>query len=507
MDLVVVGGGVTGTGVALDAAARGLSVALVEAEDLGWGTSRWSTKLVHGGLRHLAHGDLPLARESAVERGTLMTRTAPHLVRPLPQLVPLHHNVSRRTEATLSAGLRTEDALRRSARTPSSVLPAPRRIPAVEAAALVPGLRSDGLRGGLLSFDGRLTDDARLVVALARTAAGFGARILTRVRIDALDHDGADAVDRHSGESLRINARSVVNATGVWAGELSPEVRLHASRGSHLVLDAAAAGLAGTSLAVPMPGGPGRFALLLPQPDGRAYLGVTDEPLDGPIPPVSEVPEVPDSDVDFLLGAMRDALGRPLGREHVLGSFAGLFPLLASGPGAAGGRIRALLGRSDESDLSRKHAVLTSPEGVVTVIGGELTTYRRTAADAVDTAVRAAGLHAGPSRTTAVPLVGAAPRDSLAAVEADPRLVSTYGTEATRVAAIGELDAELTRRVCAASPLTAAEVVWAVRHEGALDADDVLDRRSRIGLVAADRAAAGPTVEEIVQRALHGVLA
>ncbi|MGP4021079.1 glycerol-3-phosphate dehydrogenase/oxidase [Saccharopolyspora sp. 5N708] len=492
VDLLVVGGGVTGTGVALDAAARGLSVALVEAEDLAWGTSRWSSKLVHGGLRYLAHGDIALAHESAVERNVLMTRTAPHLVRTLPQLIPLHGSMSRRRELLLAAGLHAGDALRRAARTPADVLPPPRRIPAAEALALVPGLRSAELRGGLLSFDGQLVDDARLVVALARTAAGFGARILTRARVRQLDGDGADVVDQRSGGSLRIRARSVVNAAGVWAGQLAPDVQLRPSRGSHLLVDADAAGVAATALIAPMPGGAGRFLLLVPQPDGRALLGLTDEPVPGPIP---SVPEVPQSDVDFLLAAVRDLLGQPLERKHVLGSFAGLRPLLAQP------------GRKQSADLSRRHAVLTSPDGVVTVVGGKLTTYRKMAADAVDAAVGAGGLSAGPSRTAAVALVGAAPRRHLTDIEATARLVGKYGTEAARVAALAELDPELAEPVAPGLLLTAAEVLWAVRHEGALDADDVLDRRSRVGLNPADRESARPVVEELVERALHGVSA
>ncbi|RCW43642.1 glycerol-3-phosphate dehydrogenase [Halopolyspora algeriensis] len=503
VDMLVVGGGVTGTGVALDAAARGLSVALVEAEDLAWGTSRWSSKLVHGGLRYLAHGELGLARESAVERGVLMTRTAPHLVRTLPQLIPLHSGVSRRSELTLSSGLHAGDALRRSARTPSSVLPPPHRVPEAEARALVPGLRLDGLRGGLLSFDGQLVDDARLVVALARTAAGFGARILTRVRARTLDRNGAEVVDQRSGESLRIRAHSVVNATGVWADELAPEIRLRPSRGSHLVLDADAAGLAGTAVIAPLPEHSGRFLLLLPQPDGHAYLGLTDEPVEGPVP---SVPEVPESDVDFLLSAASRALGRPLGREHVLGSFAGLRPLLdATGPRGGFGALRRRSGGS--ADLSRKHAVLTSAGGVVTVVGGKLTTYRKMAAEAVDTALGSAGLPAGPSRTAAVPLVGAAERARLDSIEAAPRLVSRYGTEAARVAALAELDPDLADPVVESLPLTAAEVLWAVRHEGAFDTDDVLDRRTRLGLAPAERETAHATVAGLVARAMHGVYA
>jgi glycerol-3-phosphate dehydrogenase len=484
VDLLVVGGGVTGAGVALDAASRGLSVCLLEANDLAFGTSRWSSKLIHGGLRYLAQGDVRLAHESAVERGVLMTRTAPHLVRALPQLIPLHGNDRGNL---LMAGLRAGDGLRRAARTPSDVLPGPRRVPAAEALALAPGLRRNGLQGGLLSFDGQLVDDARLVLALARTAAGFGARIITRARVTSLNGNGAHAVDQLTGVEFGVRARSVVNAAGVWAGELVDSVRLRPSRGSHLVLDAAAAGLSGTALTVPVPGEPNRFVLLLPQQDGRLYLGLTDEPVDGPIP---DVPEVPQSDVDFLLDVASSVLERRLGPQDVLGSFAGLRPLV-HGPG----------GRS--ADLSRKHAVITSPSGVITVVGGKLTTYRRMASDAVDAAVRVRGLAAGPSRTAEVALVGAGPRRSLAALEVAPRLVARYGVEATRIAALAELDPDLAEPVD--DSLSAAEVVFAVRHEGALDAADVLDRRSRIGLVPAQRAAAEPIVAELVARALAGL--
>ncbi|WP_367138701.1 glycerol-3-phosphate dehydrogenase/oxidase [Saccharothrix sp. HUAS TT1] len=453
VDLLVVGGGVTGAGVALDAASRGLSVCLLEAHDLAFGTSRWSSKLVHGGLRYLAQGEVGLAYESAVERGVLMTRTAPHLVRALPQLVPLH---GRSNDPVVLAGLRAGDALRRLARTPSRVLPGPRRVSAVEALALAPGLRRADLRGGLLSFDGQLVDDARLVVALARTAAGFGARIVTRARVTSLTGRGADVLDVLTGASLHVRARAVVNAAGVWAGGLVDDVALRPSRGSHLVLSAATVGLAGTALTVPIPGSRNRFALVLPQRDGRVYAGLTDEPVTGPIP---DVPTVPQSDVDFLLAATSSVLERRLTAADVLGSFAGLRPLLDTGDGPS-------------ADLSRRHAVLTR-DGVTTVVGGKLTTYRRMAADAVD----ATGLTTTRSRTADLPLVGAGP------AAGPPELVARYGSEAARVAEVGE-------------------VAWAVRHEGALSADDVLDRRTRTGLVPTDRAAAEPAVTTAVAEEL-----
>ncbi|PPK70472.1 glycerol-3-phosphate dehydrogenase/oxidase [Actinokineospora auranticolor] len=493
VDLLVVGGGVTGTGVALDAAARGLRVALVEARDLAFGTSRWSSKLVHGGLRYLARGDVALAHESAVERGVLMATTAPHLVRTLPQLVPLHPPVSTRDASLTYTGLLAGDTLRRAARTPASLLPRPRRVSTPEALALAPGLRRTGLRGGLLSFDGQLVDDARLVVALARTAASLGARIVTQARVTGLTGTGAEVVDGMTGTRSEIRARAVVNATGVWAGTLVPSVRLRPSLGSHLVLDARSVDCGATALTIPIPGSFGRFALLLPQDDGRAYLGLTDEPLDGPVP---DVPVAPESDVDFLLDVGSSVLETRLTRADVLGTFAGLRPLVDA-PGV----------NSRSADLSRHHAVSTSPDGVITLVGGKLTTYRRMAADAVDAAVDTAGLNCGPSRTGKLPLVGAASRSALSTVDAPRRLVARYGTEAPTVHALGLLDPELAEPVAPGSPVTAAEVVWAVRQEGALTAEDVLHRRTRIGLVDADAAAALPAVERLVVKALNGLLA
>ena len=464
-DVLVVGGGVTGTGVALDAASRGLTVCLLEAHDLAFGTSRWSSKLVHGGLRYLAHGDFALAHESAVERGILMTRTAPHLVRALPQVVPLYDDRG----TVVMTGLRAGDLLRRAARTPSTLLPPPRRIPAAEALALVPGLRKEGLRGGLLSYDGQLTDDARLVVALARTAAGFGAKILTRTKVTTLTGEGAEAVDTLTNTTFQVKARSVINAAGIWSATLVDTIQLRPSRGSHLVLDAATNGITTTAITIPVPGERNRYALALPQQDGRLYIGLTDEPTGGPLP---DVPEVPQSDVDFLLTVASSVLERKLTHQDVLGSYAGLRPLLA---GTA----------TKSADLSRKHAVLTSPTGVLTVVGGKLTTYRRMAADAVDTAVQAHNLTATPCRTTNLPLVGTGK------TTAPHRLATRYGTEAEALLA-------LNRPEKISHDITAAEILWAIHHEGALTPDDILDRRTRIGLVSQDRQAAEAIVTALL---------
>ncbi len=483
VDLLVVGLGVTGAGVALDAASRGLDVVAVDAHDIAFGTSRWSSKLVHGGLRYLANGQVGVAYESAVERGILMTRTAPHLTHPLPMVTPLMPMVSGFQSRLVAGGLRAGDLLRVSARTSRSVLPRPRRLSATETAALAPPLRTRGLRGGLLSWDGQLEDDARLVVSIARTAAGHGARILTRTRVLSLTGSGAEVRDELTGRVSTIRARAVVNAAGVWAGELVPEVTLRPSRGTHLVLRGSS--LPGLSVAVtaPVPGASNRFVLVLPQPDGMVYVGLTDEPVDGPVP---DVPEPSESEIGFLLDVVGAVFERPLHRDDVVGAYAGLRPLLHSE------------GRT--ADLSRRHAVLTSATGVVTVVGGKLTTYRKMAEDAVDAAVARAGLVAGACRTRDLPLVGAAPRDVLASVEGPARLVRRYGVEASEVlaAAAAVVDDPL-RPVAPGSPITWAELLWAVTHEGALDVDDLLDRRTRVGLVPADRTLAEPAARE----ALH----
>ncbi|GJF26404.1 glycerol-3-phosphate dehydrogenase/oxidase [Streptomyces sp. HO565] len=492
VDVLVVGLGATGAGAALDAAARGLSVVAVDAHDLAFGTSRWSSKLIHGGLRYLASAQLDVAHESAVERGVLMERTAPHLVRAQPFVLPLTPLVSR-AQATLAwAGFRAGDTLRLAARTARATLPAPRRLSAVETRHLAPALRSAGLRGGLLSWDGRLTDDARLVTALARTAAAHGARILTRVRALELTSSGARTRDEVTGEEGEIRARAVINASGVWAGDLVDGIRIRPSRGTHLVLRSDHLGPLPAGLHVPIPGETNRFVLVLPQGDGRVYVGLTDEPVDGPVP---DVPEVPETDIGFLLDVLGSVLDVPVHREDVVGAFAGLRPLLDTTsqdrPGA-GGRT---------ADISRRHAVLTSAEGVTTVVGGKLTTYRRMAEDAVDAAVAARGLAAGPSTTAALPLVGAAAPHVLAALRAPRRLVQRYGTEAPAVQALADLDPRLGERVLPGHPVTGAELVWALRHEGALDEADLLDRRTRIGLVPADRAAALGAVRGLVGEA------
>ncbi|MCW2761312.1 MAG: glycerol-3-phosphate dehydrogenase/oxidase [Marmoricola sp.] len=482
-DVLVIGLGITGAGVALDAASRGLDVVAVDAEDVAFGTSRWSSKLVHGGLRYLAKGQLDVAHESAVERGILMQTTAPHLVHALPMLMPLTADVGRAQEALARSGIRAGDLLRLAARTRRETLPRPRRIGITETLTLAPVVRREGLRGAILSWDGQLEDDVRLVLAVARTAAANGARVHTRVRVSEPVGDGALLTDSRTGESRTIRARTVINATGVWAGHLVPEIRLRPSRGTHLVLRKET--LPGVRCAVmaPVPGASNRFVFALPQPDQTFYVGLTDEEVDGKIP---DVPEPPEADIGFLLAVINSVLQVDVRRDQVVGAYAGLRPLLDTGTTTA--------------DISRKHAVIVSSSGVVTVVGGKLTTYRQMAQDAVDRAVRTARLEAGPCRTRSLPLLGAAPRRELARLDAPARLVRRFGTEATAVladavAVTGLSEEELLAPVAPTLPATLAELVFAITHEGATTVEDLLDRRTRIGLVPEDRELARPAAE------------
>jgi glycerol-3-phosphate dehydrogenase len=482
VDVLVVGLGITGVGCALDAVSRGLSVLAVDAHDLAFGTSRWSSKLVHGGLRYLANGQVGVAHESAVERGILMEVTAPHLTHALPMLLPLDEATGHRQAAFLRAGIGAGDLLRVAARTSRETLPRPRRISATESHHLAPVL-SSSVRGGILSWDGQLEDDARLVTTVARTAATLGAEIRTRAR--ALELQGRHAVirDELTGVTLDVRARAVVNAAGVWAGDLVDRVELRPSRGTHIVLRTEALAGLRVALTLPVPGGRNRFLNVVPQQDGLVYVGLTDVPVEGEAP---DVPLPSEPEIDFLVETTSTALVHPLARTDVVGAFAGLRPLLRAD--------------GSTSDLSRRHAVLSSATGVVTVVGGKLTTYRRMAQDAIDAAVHRAGLDARPCTTARLPLAGAAPRAGLTRLSeesASPRLVRRYGADAELVLvsardASGLTDDELLAPVADGIPVTLAELLFGITHEGAHDVDDLLDRRTRVGLVTSDRALAEP---------------
>ena len=474
LDVIVIGGGITGTGIALDAATRGLRVALVEKHDLAFGTSRWSSKLVHGGLRYLATGNVGIARRSAIERGILMTRNAPHLVTAMPQLVPLLPEMNAASRALVRFGFAAGDGLRKLAGTPSSTLPRSRRVDAARAIELAPTVRRDGLSGGLLAYDGQLIDDARLVAAVARTAAQHGARILTRVGASKATGTSVTLTDQRSGESFDVSARAVINASGVWAGEVDTSIRLRPSRGTHLVFDAKTFGNPVAALTVPIPGEINRFVFAMPEQLGRVYLGLTDEDAPGPIP---DVPQPTSEEISFLLDTVNTALDVALGPADVIGAYAGLRPLIDTGEGRT-------------ADVSREHAVIESPSGVISVIGGKLTEYRYMAEDVLDRAVALRGLTAGPCRTRNLPLVGA-PSNPVGDAAVDrptcrPSLVARYGAEAPNVVAAATCERP-TEPVADGIDVTRAEFEYAVTHEGALTADDILDRRTRIGLVRTDR--------------------
>ena len=514
VDLIVIGGGITGAGIALDAASRGLETVLLEAHDLAFGTSRWSSKLAHGGLRYLATGNVAIARRSAVERGIMLERTAPHLVRPLAQVVPVYRDTQPVGAVLPGLGFVAGTVLSRLAGTRADRLPGARVLGPRRVAEYVPGVRRDGLRFGHLNWDCQLVDDARLVTAVARTAAGHGARVITRARVleasgtrvtvrDELGAGGAvvggagvggagvggaarsdDDSDGDDDYEFTLSARAVVSATGVWAGQTTPGVRVRPSRGTHLVLDAAALGHPVGALTVPVPGETNRFCFAIPAEFGRLHVGLTDVDAPGPVP---DVPESTEAEIDFLLDVVNRALEVRLTRDDVLGTFAGLRPLVDSGDG-------------DTADLSRDHALLTSDNGLVTITGGKLTEYRLMAEQVVDLVAGRAGLPAGPCRTADLPLVGA-PGHPVAAVAATSAgllpasLVARYGQEAGAVVAASLLDRPL-EAVAEGLDVTRAEFSYAVTHEGALTVDDVLDRRSRIGLVATDRAAAEPVARQ-----------
>lgn len=477
VDVLVVGGGVTGAGVALDAATRGLSVALVEKHDLAFGTSRWSSKLVHGGLRYLAKGDVGVAWESAEERAHLIGTIAPHLIHPVAQVVPVMADTPSRDSMLTRVGFLAGDALKVGARTRHGVLPHARGIGADEARGLSPTLDRDRLRGAALNYDGQLEDDARLVVAIARTAAAYGAHVLTRTAAVEVGDGGAVVEDLHDPGSYKIRARTVVNATGVWAGSLDGAVRVRPSRGTHVVLRGETLGHPTASLTVAVPGEFGRYVFSLPQPDGLVLVGLTDVPQEGPLP---DVPEPSAEEIAWVLDVLSTVLERPVTPADAVGAFAGLRPLVVPADGADG----------TTADISRRHLVRGRAGGLVTVTGGKLTTYRRMAQDVVDLLTDA------PCLTAGIPLVGAGPVADASRVPA--RLARRYGSEAALVASYADGRPGLLEPLAPGVPVTGVELVHGVQREGALTLDDLLARRTRIALVPADEAAVQHRAAEVL---------
>jgi glycerol-3-phosphate dehydrogenase len=478
LDLLVVGGGITGTGAALDGALRGLRVGLVEAADLASGASSKSSKLIHGGLRYLEMGDIGLVREGLRERELLLTRLAPHLVRPVPFLWPLRHRIWER--AYLGAGMILYDTLG-GARS----VPRHRHLSRRGTRAAAPGLRMDGVA----------EDDARMVAVVARTAAAYGADVVTRARVTRLLRSGsrvagAEVLDAESGEALTIRARQVALAVGAWTDALrataaeSFATEMRPSKGIHITV---------ARDRIPIDTGilarTEKSVLFVIPTDDCWLIGDTDTPwLHGPDEPVAN-----GADVDYVLAKTNALLEQQLGREDVRGVFAGLRPLV--GP----------TGTSDTSRLSRNHVVETPVTGLTTIAGGKYTTYRAMAADLIDAATRELrGVPA--SRTANVPLIGAGgfaaaweSRGQLAesagmSVPAMERLLRRYGDRVSDLLALISERPDLAHEVDGAGGHLGAEVVYACTHEGALHLEDVLERRTRVAITAADRgvAAAGP---------------
>ena len=474
-DVLVIGGGITGAGVALDAASRGLRTALVERSDFASGTSSQSSKLVHGGLRYLAQGDYGLVYQALAERQRLLAN-APHLVRALPFLLPVYGG--RTASRAVGTALWMYDVTggARIGRFHS-------RLSAEATAARVPVLRRPRLTAGYLYYDAH-ADDARLTLAVLRTAAlDHGAVAANHVRVTGLLRDGAGrvrgAVVGADGESLEVRADAVVNAAGVWsegvlaletagAAGAADEPSIRPAKGIHVTVPQSRLA---TDVALVLPvAEDGRSIFVVPWPGtDRVYVGTTDTDYDGPL----DSPACTAADVDYLLRAVNAVVSEPLTSADVVGVWAGLRPLVAS---AADAR---------SADLSRRHRLARSPGGVVSVTGGKLTTYRRMAADTVDEVVAGLG-RGGRSRTARLRLRGA-PEGGVAP---SGHLESRYGTEAGAVRDLVAADPSLGEPLVPSLPYLRAEAVHAVRAEMARTVTDVLARRTRALILARDPSAA-----------------
>ncbi len=467
-DVLVIGGGITGAGVALDAATRGYSVALVERGDYAGGTSSRSSKLVHGGLRYLQNFDLGLVREALVER-QINVNIAPHLVRPLPLIVPSFDGA--RPDRIVALGLNMYDvmALRRRRGRDEEWSPARHRlISGAEVVAQLPALADRAPTGGYLFYDCQ-TDDVRLVLTVLAEAERFGAVAANRVEAVELVPGGARVRDRESGELLDVRASYVVNATGVWADRLRP-AELHdeaevpvirPSRGTHLVLDASV--LPVTAGAI-VPAGGGRSIFVLPWL-GQTLVGTTDNDYEGSLEHVRPS----EDDVAYLLDAVNAFFAATLDASDVVAAYAGVRPLISTGD------------PRKSVDISRKAELYETSSGMITITGGKLTTWRRMAKLTVDRIVERAGADA-PCQTESVPLgMAIEPSDLTAAPEfAREQLAARYGHVAHDVIALGGLEPILPGR-----PDLLAEAVHAARREQARTVGDVLLRRTRLGLTAA----------------------
>jgi glycerol-3-phosphate dehydrogenase len=478
-DLVIVGGGIVGAGALLDAASRGLKVALVEQDDIAAGTSSRSSRLIHGGVRYLEQLRFGLVREALAERSRLLY-LAPHLVRLEPFLFPIYgwpivHRVF------YGSGILLYDFL--GSRHDGGFA---RHLSREATLDWAPDLRREGLQGAIVYHDG-VDDDARYTLAVVRTAIGLGARVVTGVRATGLLEGsgrvvGIRARDVRGNGEFEIRARGVLDATGVWVAEadspLGSGATVRPSKGVHLIVPRERIrSRTGVTFRIP-----GRVLFVVPWP-GHWLIGTTDDEFHGP----PSRPSADEVDIAQVLGTVNRAFDVDLTTDDVVGTYAGLRPLVATG------------GTGPTAKASREHRVVRERNGVVRVIGGKFTTYRVIGRDAIDTLLGPAAARSRPSVTEGLRLVGAADRDVLDSLAADltragheaalaERLVERHGAEAPEVLALGAalgLGAPLAPNV----PVHEAEVAWAVRHELAQSIDDVLARRTRVAQELTDRGA------------------
>ncbi|MGX1809534.1 glycerol-3-phosphate dehydrogenase [Nocardia sp. NPDC055321] len=480
IDVLVIGGGVTGAGAALDAAARGLSVTLVEARDFAAGTSSRSSKLIHGGLRYLEQLDFALVREALKERGLLLSKLAPHLVRPVSFLFPLQHRVWER--AYIGAGVALYDTLG-GARS----VPMHKHLTRTGALELAPALKDDAMTGAIRYYDAQV-DDARHTMTLARTAAEHGATVLTRTRVTGLLRDGerivgARVTDLETGAAHTIRARTVISATGVWTDDMiqmtGVEFPFHVrmSKGVHIMVPRERLNM-DTGLIMRT-----EKSVLFVIPWAEHWIiGTTDTEwsLDKNHPTASA------ADVQYILDHINSLLREPLTRADIVGTYAGLRPLMT---GAS----------KETSKLSREHAVAEPAPGLFVIAGGKYTTYRVMASDVVDAAAARLGGDVPASSTENVPVLGAvgyremlddasgvAARTGLP-VETVHHLLGRYGSLSGGIFELIAADPALAQPIPGADDYIGAEAVYAVTHEGALHLDDILTRRTRISIEVPDR--------------------
>jgi glycerol-3-phosphate dehydrogenase len=481
-DALVIGGGATGLGIAVDAASRGLRTVLLERADFAQATSSRSTKLAHGGVRYLKQGRVALVREALRERG-ILARNAPHLVKTLAFVVPCYRSWD---TSLYGVGLKLYDALARERPGAAS-----RLLNAEETGLRLPNVVTERLRGGVLYRDAQF-DDARLALTLAQTAADHGATLLNYARVDRLMKDGnrvigAYAVDVETGREYEVRAKVVVNATGIFADavkrmdDVSTRPSLAPSQGAHLVLSREF--FAGeTAMMVPYTDD-GRVFFMIPWL-GRVLAGTTDTPVEAP----ESEPVARDAEVAFLLRHARRFLERKPSESDVLSVFAGHRPLIR-------GNAR------NSKSLTREHVVETSASGLVTVLGGKWTTYRRMSEDAVDVALRVGGFEPRPCRTATLALygstVGSAPEASFDDV------TNLYGSDADALRSLAATCPTLSEPLHPRLPYTMTHVVWAARREMARTVEDALSRRTRcLTLDARATMEVAPRVAAVLAREL-----